>query len=82
MLNYHLTGGRQEIFDLTNYASHVYRSGERLSRLLSFLRDGKIEKVRERANRKFSVTTKMLSTLRRLAVAKECWNFRISAARM
>ena len=33
MDNYHLTG--QEIFDVTNYASHVFRLGDFLSKLLS-----------------------------------------------
>ena len=39
MVNYHLTGGGLEIFDVTNYASHVCHSGKLLSRLLSYLRD-------------------------------------------
>ena len=36
VVNYDLTGRGHEIFDLTNFASHGCRSGELLSRLLSF----------------------------------------------
>ena len=78
-VNYHLTGGGQETFDLTIYASYVFRSGKHLSRLLSYLRESYDAMVKALQNLKKKIT--WASPRESLPLAYQLTTFPVSVER-